>query len=43
VRVVVDPDAIGPGVVLDELSNAVSYTSPTGRECVDLEDTVTGR
>jgi hypothetical protein len=43
VRVVVDPDAIGPGVVLDELANAVSYTSPTGRECVDLEDTVTGR
>jgi hypothetical protein len=43
VRVVVDPDAVGPGVVLDELSNAVSYTSPTGRECVDLEDTVTGR
>jgi hypothetical protein len=43
VRVVIDPDAIGPGVVLDELSNAVSYTSTTGRECVDLEDTVTGR
>lgn len=43
VRVVVDPDAIGPGVVLDDLSNAVSYTAETGRECVDLEDTVTGR
>jgi hypothetical protein len=43
VRVVVDPDAVGPGVVLDELSNAVSYTGETGRECVDLEDTVTGR
>jgi hypothetical protein len=43
VRVVVDPDAVGPGVVLDELSTAVSYTSPNGRECVDLEDTVTGR
>jgi hypothetical protein len=43
VRVVVDPDAIGPGVVLDDLSNAVSYTSETGRACVDLEDTVTGR
>lgn len=42
VRVVVDPEAIGPGVVLDELSNAVSYTSETGRECVDLEDTVSG-
>lgn len=43
VRVVVDPDAVGPGVVLDDLSTAVSYTSETGRECVDLEDTVTGR
>jgi hypothetical protein len=43
VRVVVDPDAVGPGVVLDDLSNAVSYTSETGRACVDLEDTVTGR
>jgi hypothetical protein len=43
VRVVVDPDAIGPGVVLDDLANPVSYTSETGRECVDLEDTVTGR
>lgn len=43
IRVVVDPDAVGPGVVLDELSNAVSHTGETGRECVDLEDTVTGR
>lgn len=43
VRVVVDPDAVGPGVVLDELANAVSYTAENGRECVDLEDTVTGR
>lgn len=43
VRVVVDPDAVAPGVVLDELSGPVSYTSETGRECVDLEDTVTGR
>lgn len=43
VRVVIDPDAIGPGVVLDELSNAVAYTAETGRECLDLEDTVTGR
>ncbi len=43
VRVVVDPDAVGPGVVLDEIANAVSYTSETGRACVDLEDTVIGR
>ena len=49
VRVVVDvPDdvadaAIPPGVVLDELSAPVSYTSETGSECLDVEDTVTGR
>lgn len=39
----VDESPIGPGVVLDELANAVSYTSTNGRECVDVEDTVTGR
>jgi hypothetical protein len=43
IRVIADPDAVGPGVVLDELSNAVSYTAENGRECVDLDDTVTGR
>ena len=49
VRVVIDvPEdvadaAVAPGVVLDELSSVVSYTSETGRECVDVEDTVTGR
>lgn len=43
VRVVVDPDAVGPGVVLDDLATPVSYTSENDRECVDLEDTVTGR
>lgn len=37
-----DESAVSPGVVLDELSGAVSYTSETGRRCVDLEDTVTG-
>jgi hypothetical protein len=42
VRVVVDPDAIAPGVVLDELALAVSYTPENGRECLDLDDTVTG-
>jgi hypothetical protein len=39
----VDESPIGPGVVLDELATAVSFTSTNGRECVDLEDTVTGR
>jgi hypothetical protein len=49
IRVVVDvPDdaaqaPVPPGVVLDDLANAVPYTSATGRECLDLEDTVTGR
>jgi hypothetical protein len=47
IRVVVDvpEDAaapVAPGVVLDELARAVSYTSANGRECVDVEDTVTG-
>lgn len=48
-RVVIDvPEdvadaAIAPGVVLDELSTPVSYTSETGRTCLDVEDTVTGR
>ncbi|WP_395639867.1 DUF3515 family protein [Pseudolysinimonas sp.] len=35
--------AVAPGVVLDELSVPVSYTSENGRTCVDVEDTVTGR
>jgi len=49
IRVVVDvPDdvseaPIAPGVVLDELSEVVSFTAQTGRECLDVEDTVTGR
>ena len=48
-RVVIDvPEdvadaAIAPGVVLDELSTPVSYTSETGRTCLAVEDTVTGR
>ena len=48
-RVVVDvPDdvaqaPVAPGVVLDELADVVAYTSDTGRECLDVEDTVTGR
>lgn len=43
IRVVVDADAVAPGVVLDDLAVPVSYTATNGLECVDLEDTVTGR
>jgi hypothetical protein len=49
IRVVVDvPDdvaqaPVAPGVVLSELANVVSFTAETGRQCLDVEDTVTGR
>jgi hypothetical protein len=43
IDVAVDKDiASGPGVVLDDLENAVSFTPANGRECVDTDDTVTG-
>jgi len=41
-RVVADTEAIAPGIVLAELANAVSYTPENGRQCVDLDDTVSG-
>jgi hypothetical protein len=43
VDVVVDRDiASGPGVVLEDLENAVSFTPENGLECTDTDDTVTG-
>ena len=43
VDVVVDRDiASGPGVVLEDLENAVSFAPENGLECTDTEDTVTG-
>ena len=43
VDVVVDRDiASGPGVVLDDLENAVSFTPQNGLECTDTDVTVTG-
>jgi hypothetical protein len=43
VDVAVDRDiASGPGVVLDDLENAVSFTPENGLECTDTEVTVTG-
>jgi hypothetical protein len=43
VDVVVDRDiASGPGVVLDDLENAVSFTPENGLRCTDTEVTVTG-
>jgi hypothetical protein len=49
IRVIVDvPDdvaqaPVAPGVVLDALTNVVAFTAETGRECLAVEDTVTGR
>jgi hypothetical protein len=40
VRLVIDTDALGPGIALDDIANAVSYLPTNGRECIDLEDTV---
>lgn len=43
VDVVVDRDIVsGPGVVLDDLENAVSFTPQNGLECTDTDVTVTG-
>ncbi len=42
IAVEVDSDVISPGIALDELSDAVSFLPTNGRECLDLEDTVTG-
>ncbi len=43
VDVVVDRDiASGPGVVLEDLENAVSFTPQNGLRCTDTEETVTG-
>jgi len=43
IDVAVDRDiASGPGVVLDDLANAVSFTPENGLECTDTEETVTG-
>lgn len=43
VEVAVDRDiASGPGVVLDDLENAVSFTPLNGLQCTDTEVTVTG-
>jgi hypothetical protein len=39
----VDRDvASGPGVILDDLQNAVSFTPENGLVCTDTDDTVTG-
>jgi hypothetical protein len=44
VRVVVTADAFSSdGIPLDELTSAVSHLPKNGRECVDLDDTVSGQ
>jgi hypothetical protein len=43
VRLIVDRDpAISPGLVLEDLENAVSFTPANGLTCTDTEETVTG-
>jgi hypothetical protein len=43
VEVAVDRDIVsGPGVVLEDLENAVSFTPENGLRCTDTDDTVTG-
>ena len=43
ITVIVDRDiASGPGVVLEDLENAVSFTPENGLTCTDTEETVTG-
>lgn len=43
ITVIVDRDiASGPGVVLEDLENAVSFTPENGLQCTDTDDTVTG-
>jgi hypothetical protein len=43
VRLIVDRDpAISPGLVLEDLENAVSFTPANGLTCTGTEETVTG-
>jgi hypothetical protein len=43
ITVIVDRDiASGPGAVLEDLTNAVSFTAANGLTCTDTDDTVTG-
>ena len=43
ITLIVDRDiASGPGVVLEDLENAVSFTPENGLTCSDTEETVTG-
>jgi len=43
VDVAIDRDIVsGPGVVLEDLENAVSFAPENGLACTDTEDTVTG-
>ena len=42
VRVVIDTEALSPGIALDDLGASMSYLPTNGRECLDLDDTVSG-
>ncbi|MBN9606232.1 MAG: DUF3515 family protein [Actinomycetales bacterium] len=43
VLVAIDSQVLSPGIPLDQLANAVSFTPTNGLECRSLEDTVTGQ
>jgi hypothetical protein len=44
IDVAVDREIVsGPGVVLEDLENAVSFTPENGLKCTDTDDTVTGQ
>lgn len=42
ISVQVDADLIPPGIALDDVANAVTFLPKNGRECLSLEDSVTG-
>lgn len=42
VAVVIDQRTITPGLVLDNLDSAVSFTKPNGRKCLSIEDSLGG-
>jgi entry exclusion lipoprotein TrbK len=42
VAVVIDQRTVSPGLVLDNLDSAVSFTKPNGRKCLSIEDSFGG-
>ena len=42
IAVVVDQSKLTPGLVLSDLSSVVAFTSPNGRKCLSVEDSLGG-